>query len=169
MKISLGTVSVQKTKYLQAVLRELRIKTSKIILQKVESGVAEQPLTSVSTKRGSINRAKRAFALDKTVDFSLGIEVGYNLNSLKQYEILCWVTVYDGRKTYSCQSNRFPLPKYYQDNLRANRYLGHCVRKLRDNKDSVRNKLWLILKNRDFIIKNAIFHVLVYFLNKKEY
>lgn len=29
--------------------------------------------------------------------------------------------------------------------------------------------LGLIIKDRDIIIKNAIFHVLIYFLNKKEY
>lgn len=169
MKISLGTTSPQKNKYLQAVLKELRIKANKVASYEVKSGVAEQPLTSLATKKGSINRAKRAFSLNGKVDFSMGIEVGYNLNSQKRYEILCWVTIYDGHKTYSCESNRFPLPKYYEDNIRANRYLGHCVRRVRDDRDYVRNKLWSILENRDFIIKNAIFHALIYFLNRKEY
>lgn len=169
MKIALGSISPQKLKYLKKVLADLKIVNCKIILSEVKSNISEQPLTSAETLKGSINRAKKSFAINKGVDFSVGIEVGYELNDKKKYEIFCWATIYYGLKVYSCKSNSFLLPEYHQDKLKAGLYLSDFVRKFKDDKNYLKNKLGLIIKDRDVIIKNAIFHVLIYFLNKKEY
>ena len=169
MKIAIGSTSSQKLKYLKNVLAKIKILNYEIISNDINSKISEQPLTSEETLKGSINRAKKAYSLNKGVNFSLGIEVGYELNTKQKYEIFCWSTIYDGLRVYSCKSNNFLLPKYHQDKIKNALYLSDYVRDFKDNKNYIKNKLGLIIKNRDIIIKNSIFHVLMYFLNKDEY
>lgn len=169
MKIAIGSTSLQKLKYLKNVLAKIKISNYEIILNDINSDISEQPLTSAEALKGSINRAKKAYALNKGVNFSLGIEVGYELNAKQKYEIFCWSTIYDGVRVYSCKSNNFLLPKYHQDKIKAGLYLSDYVRNFKDDKKYIKNKLGLVIRNRDVIIKNSIFHVLIYFLNKDEY
>ncbi|MCL5091004.1 MAG: inosine/xanthosine triphosphatase, partial [Patescibacteria group bacterium] len=79
MKIVLATTSKTKRECLEEVLKELQIE-AEIFVEEVESGVSPQPMTSKETKKGSLNRAKKAIKLQPEVDFSLGVEVGYHPN-----------------------------------------------------------------------------------------
>lgn len=169
MKIAIGSASSQKLKYLKNVLAKIKISNYEIILNDINSNISGQPLTSEETLKGSVNRAKKAYTLNQVVNFSIGIEVGYELNAKQKYEIFSWSTIYDGLRVYSCKSNNFLLPKYHQDKIKRGLYLGDYVRNFKDDRNYIKNKLGLIIRNRDIIIENSIFHVLMYYLNKDEY
>ena len=169
MKIALGSTSEQKHEYLAATLGDLRLADSGIVRVEVESGVSEQPLTSAETLAGSSRRARKAYDKSAGADCAIGIEVGFELNAGQRYEIMCWATVYDGAKEYSCQSNRFLLPEYHQEKLRAGSYLGDHVREYAAGASGVKAILGGIIIDRDTIIKNAIYHTLLYYLNREEY
>jgi non-canonical (house-cleaning) NTP pyrophosphatase len=78
MKIAVGSTSNQKIGYLEEVLKELEIKACLIPFE-VSSEISSQPLSSQETKKGSINRAKKAFSNSTDCDFAIGIEVGLNM------------------------------------------------------------------------------------------
>ena len=170
LKIALGTTYKQKIKYLQEVLKKLDLQ-AKIIPLAVESGVASQPLSSSETKKGSINRAKAALNEFKKADFGLGIEIGYEKNSSGKYEMLCWVTVF-GQKGYqiSIQSHQFLMPRFHQQILKENKYLGDHVREyLKEKNNKVEKEIGIILRDRKPFITNALHNALVHYLGKEEF
>lgn len=169
MNIALGSASEQKKKYLSEVLSSLEITNFEITTHDVDSGITEQPLTSEETLQGSLNRAIEAFDKEKVKDFSIGIEVGYELNNDDSYEMFCWVTIFDGMNKYSCKSNSFLLPRFHQDKIKAGLYLGDFVRDFCVGDGVIKRSLGLAIRDRNFIIKNAILHVLLRFLNRDEY
>ena len=168
--ISVGTTSDQKINYLKEILKELNIK-SELISIRVNSGVSEQPKTSTETKKGSINRAKRAFKKELKADFSIGIEVGYHKNSKRKYEMFCWVTII-GNNGYqiSSQSHKFLLPKYYQNVLEkglfVNEHLGGFMKNKKEASHAKR-KIDEIVRHRKPFIENALKNALIRYLNKE--
>lgn len=168
--IAVGTTSPQKIGYLKEVLREIRIK-SIIKSVEVKSKVSEQPLTVKETKTGSINRAKHALKEIKDADFALGIEVGYHKYLKNKYEIFCFVTIIDkdGYKI-SGQSYRFLLPKYHQNILIKNKYLGHNLDGYaRKTKNPVHSYIDTMLRYRKPFITSALKDVLVRYLRREDY
>lgn len=170
LKIAVGTTSDQKIKYLKEVLKELKIK-SDIISINVKSGVAEQPKTSEETEIGAINRAKEAFEKEKTADFSIGIEIGYHKNSGGEYEMFCWVVIID-KNGYqiSNQSHKFLLPKFYQNLLNNDLYIGDNLEGyLKDKNNHIEKQIDDIVRYRKPFIENALKHALLRYLNKEDF
>ncbi|MCX6754775.1 MAG: DUF84 family protein [Candidatus Nomurabacteria bacterium] len=170
LTIAVGTTSLQKISYLKEVLKELEIKSS-IKSIDVKSGVSEQPITSSETKKGSINRAKKALKEIKDSYFSLGIEVGYHKYSKDKYEIFCWVTLIDDSGyQISGQSHKFLLPEYHQKFLHSGKYLG-------DNLDgySKKNKNFVdvyiedMIRHRKPFIVGALKDILVRYFKKEDF
>lgn len=170
LKIALGTTYEQKINYLKEVLDELGVK-AEIIPVKVKSGISTQPLTSVETKKGSINRAKEALKRINKADFGLGIEIGYKKNPQGKYEMLCWVTIIDkkGNQT-SAQSHCFLLPKFHQQILKKKQFLGDYVRDYYKNSDDkIIQHLGEMIRNRKSLIINALHNALIHYLKKEEF
>lgn len=170
LKIALGTTYEQKINYLKEVLDELDVK-AEIISVKVKSGVSPQPLTSIETKKGSINRAKEALKRINKADFGLGIEIGYEKNSQGKYEMLCWVTIFDKRdKQISVQSHQFLMPEFHQGILKENKYLGDYVGEyLKTNNNKITQEIGIILRDRKPFIINALQNALIHYLKRKEF
>lgn len=170
LKIALGTIYEQKISYLEEVLNNLDVK-AKIIPTKAESAISSQPLTSVETKRGSINRAKDALKKVDIADLSVGIEVGYDQNSQDKYEMLCWVTIIDKNgNRISTQSHRFLLPKFHQEILNKKQFLGDHVRDYYKNSDDkIIQHLGEMIRNRKSFIINALHNALIRYLRKEEF
>jgi len=170
--IVVGTMSDQKIGYLRDVLGELKIQ-AKLIPIEADSGVSQQPKTSEETERGSINRAKSAFEKVKEADFSIGIEVGYHKNENEQYEMFCWVTIVDDDEyQISSQSHRFMLPKYFQDLLKNDIYLGDNLDgylQKDDTKNHFKKHVDDIVRNRKPFIENALKNALIRYLNKEDF
>jgi len=171
-KIAVGTTSDQKIKYLKEVLKELKIK-SEVVAVDVRSGVAEQPKTSDETEQGAINRANGAFEKDKKADFAIGIEVGYHKNSKGEYEMFCWVTIF-GKDGYqiSSQSHKFLLPKYHQELLKKDIYLGDNLDgyiKNKKEKNHIKKHIDEIVRYRKPFIENALKNALIRYLNKEDF
>ncbi len=170
IRLAVGTASKQKLGYLKEVLNELGIEAD-ISSHEVESGVAEQPMTSEETKIGSINRAKNAFQKNKDIDCAIGIEVGYHLMENKRHEIFCWVTVVDSRGAiFSERSRGFILPKFHQKIINDGLYLGDYVREYSKNSDNtvIRHIAETLISRKPFIT-DALKHALIFYLAKEEF
>lgn len=165
MKIALGTTSEGKRKYLEEVLKDVGVSAS-IESVEVESGISEQPITSLETKRGSINRAKKALLRLGEADFGLGIEVGYHPNKDGNYEMFCWASSVDrAGKVLSKRSHKIVLPEFHQQVLKENKYLSDYVRVfLSENSDPVSTYIGVMIRDREPFIKTAILSVLAYHL-----
>ena len=168
--IGVGTTSDQKIGYLKEVLKELGVASS-IKSFSVKSGVSEQPITSVETKKGSINRAKNTLRLAKNTDFVLGIEVGYHKYLKNKYEIFCWVTIIDkDGHQLSGKSHSFLLPEYHQKVLRSGKYLGdHLNGYSKKNKNSVDSYMEEMLRSRKPFITSALKDVLLRYIKREDY
>ena len=172
LKISVGTTSEPKLKYLKEVLKDLGIK-AKLFPVSIQSGVPEQPKTNEETERGSINRAARASEKIEGVDFSMGIEVGYHRNKNAEYEMFCWVTIVD-KSGYqiSSQSHKFLLPKYYQELLDKGMQLcDNLEGYIKDKKKSTNIKKHIddVVRYRKPFIENAVKNALICYLNKEDF
>lgn len=155
--IAVGTVSKQKNEFLREILDELKIDAKTIPLS-VKSEVSDQPITDQETRQGSVNRAKNALKLFSESDFSIGIEVGYDLNEQNDYEMFCWVTIIDqtGKQVSAC-SHKFILPKFHQKILKKNGFLGNFVRQyLEENNDFLSQHVGVIIRDRKPFIQTAI-------------
>ena len=172
LKISVGTTSEPKLKYLKEVLKDLDIK-AKLFPVSVQSGVSEQPKTTEETEKGSINRAARASEKIEGADFAMGIEVGYHRNKNAEYEMFCWVTITD-KSGYqiSSQSHKFLLPKYYQEVLDKDLYVNeHLDGYLKNKKlaSSAKKQIDDIVRHRKPFIENALKNALIRYLNKEDF
>lgn len=170
LNIAVGTTYDQKINYLKEVLTELGLEAN-IIATKVESGVADQPMTSLETKRGSINRAKEALRKNPEADFAIGIEVGYDLNEDKNYEMFCWASIVNKEDNIiSHMSQRFLLPKFHQEVLKKNLYLGDYVREyLKISTDNLTKYVGEIIQWRKPFITTAIKYALIRYLKREEF
>lgn len=178
-KIAVGTKSKIKIKYLNEVLKELKVDFDLISVD-VKSGVAEQPKTTKETERGSINRANGAFVKTRDVNFAIGIEIGYHKESFdssqgKQngYEMFCWVTIID-KNGYqiSNQSHKFLLPKYYQDVLNNDLEISDNLNGyLETKKESnyIEKYIDEIIRYRKPFIESALKNALIRYLNKEDF
>jgi len=167
IKIAVGTTSKPKLQFLEEVLKELKLK-AELEPFNVFSEVSDQPISNRETKRGSSNRAKNALKLSKEADFGLGIEIGYHLNQDKNYEIFCWATIFDNNKNkISAKSHKLLLPKFHQNILKENKYLGEFVRQyLDENKDEFSQEIGIIIRDRKPFIQTAVKTVLInYFVH----
>lgn len=169
LKIAVGTISESKINFLQEVLNELKIK-AEIIPIEVESGISHQPLSSKETKKGSVNRAKRALKKESLVDLGIGIEVGYHQNPTGKYEMLCWATIIDKEEIISCESHHFLLPEFHQDVIKKGKYLGDHVRDyLKISNNKMIQRIGIIMRHRKPFITNALENVLIHYLKKEEF
>ncbi len=174
LTIAIGTTSKQKLDYLQEILKEFKIEAN-LIPCEVKSLVSNQPLTSEETKLGSINRARHAFELIKetgeSVDFSIGIEVGYEKNNDDKYEIFCWTSVVDGRNNViSGRSSNFLMPSFFQDILKNNDYVGDYLEDYMETHDETVEKLVAqAIKGRKPFIMDATRKALIYHFLKHEF
>lgn len=170
LKIAIGTTSEQKIGYVKEALSKLGVK-AEILGAEVKSGVSEQPLTSEETKKGSINRAKEALGKNPNADFSLGIEVGYHLNSDGKYEIFCWASIADREgNIVSKESHRFLLPKFYQKVLSEKKHVHeHLKDYFKTDSDPVVRYIAEMLRGRKPFIKNAVEQALISYLRKEDF
>jgi non-canonical (house-cleaning) NTP pyrophosphatase len=170
LKIAVGTAYEQKISCLKEVLDGLGVK-AEIIPVEVKSGISLQPLTSAETKKGSINRAKDALKKVDMVGLGLGIEIGYEQNSQGKYEIFSWVTIINKKDNQiSAQSHRFLLPKFHQEILKKNQFLGDYVRDYyKNNDDKIIQHLGEMIRNRKSFMINALYNVLIHYLKKEEF
>lgn len=170
LKIAVGTTSDQKIKYLKEVLKDLKIR-AEVFAVDVKSGVAEQPKTTEETERGAINRAKGAFDKEKNADFSIGIEVGYHKNNNSEYEMFCWVAIID-KSGYqiSSQSHKFLLPKYHQELLNKDLYIGDNLDGyLKDKKNHIEKQIDDIVRYRKPFIEGALKNALIRYFKKEDF
>lgn len=166
MKIAVGTTSSQKIGYLEEVLRELEIEFS-LLPFNVSSEISNQPLSSKETKRGSINRAKKAFSNSTDCDFAIGIEVGFHPNKKGKYEMLCWSTIVDSKNKISSKSEKILLPDFYQNLIQKNEYLSDYVDEyLSKNLNTPYKYIATILKNRKPFIQTSVKTVIINYLIK---
>ncbi len=170
LNIAVGTTYDQKINYLKEILTELGLEAN-ILAAKVESGVADQPMTSLETKRGSINRAKEALLKNPEADFAIGVEVGYDLNEDKKYEVFCWASIVDKQgNTISHTSDRFLLPKFHQEVLKKNLNLSDYVREyFKLSNDNLTKYVGEIIQWRKPFITTAIRHALIHYLKREEF
>jgi len=166
MKIAVGSTSNQKIGYLEEVLKELEIKAYLMPFE-VSSEISNQPLSSQETKKGSINRAKKAFSNSTDCDFAIGIEVGFHPNKKGKYEMLCWSTIVDSKNKISSKSEKILLPDFYQNLIQKNEYLSDYVDEyLSKNLKTPYKYIATILKNRKPFIQTAVKTVIINYLIK---
>jgi len=110
MKISLGTTSEEKKLILESVLKEDGC-VADIFPQKVESLVADQPLSEIETITGAKNRALNAWNFKPDTDIGLGLEGGLVMIGDLFY-LVCVAVIYKNPETYFMGiSSKLALPK----------------------------------------------------------
>lgn len=166
--IALGTTSQKKIGYIKEVLKEIGL-NAELIPTDVESQVSEQPLSEKETLQGSINRAKNALSKVKNADFSLGIEVGYHLNSKEEYEILGFASITDNSGfLVSSISSKFILSQFWQEKLRKNLPLGKFVKTyFEENPNPTAQYITEITKSRKPFIVESVRNVLLSYMENK--
>lgn len=169
-KIVVGTTSEQKIVYLKEVLIELGVE-AEVIPSEVESGVAFQPMTSLETKQGSINRAEKALEKNPGANCGIGIEVGYEQNKEEEYVMFSWSTIVDDKgRLFSGQSHCFILPRFHQEVLKNGLYLGDCVREyFKISDDRLTQIVGEDICGRKPFIVSSLKLTLIYFLKEEEY
>lgn len=166
MKIALGTESKKKRELLEEALSQFGIDYTLEVFP-VPSGVSDQPITRAETKRGSVNRAKRALKQSIDADIGVGIEVGYHRDRHGEYEMFCWATIIDNKdKITSAQSHSLILPAFYQDIIHKNLYLGdHVDTYLELQTTQIHQHVGVLIKERHEFIGTAIKSALIHYLN----
>lgn len=168
LKIAVGTTSKQKIGYLQEVLEEIGVK-AEIISGDIKSGVSDQPITEEETEAGSINRARAALTQNPNADLGLGIEVGYQQNKNGEYQMFCCTTIVDAENfIQTCTSSKFLLPKFHQEILKENKYLGEYVREYKKevNKPHI-NYIRELVRGRKPLVIEATRNALLNYLENK--
>ena len=172
IKIAVGTTSEYKLGFLKELLNELKIAENvELFPVKAESKVSEQPISEKETKKGSINRAKAALKHSREAECGLGIEVGYHKNKEGKYDIFCYATIVNRQKVkISCVSHKFPLPKFHQEKLDSNLYLGdHTEIYHKDTNHPAKKYLGEMLDSRKLIIQDALRQVLLRYIMREEF
>jgi len=152
MKIAVGTVSKQKIRYLK-------------------DKVSEQPKTTKETRLGSKNRARAALDKNPEADFAIGIEIGYYQNKTGKYEMFCCTSIIDQHRFFeTCSSSKFLLPKFHQDILKADKYLGKYVKEYKKDADRpTTNYIRELITDRKPLIIEATRNALLRYLNKGDF
>lgn len=169
MKIAVGTMSDQKLGYLWETLSALEI-NAEIFPQDVESGISEQPMDADETRKGSINRAKKAHKLFPSADLALGIEVGYHPDDSGKFEIFCFATLIDSKGVqFIAESHRFLLPDFHQAILHGGNNLGEHVRRFVDEcQDEEIKKIGEDIRSRKPFIMAALKKVFEEYKNAEQ-
>jgi non-canonical (house-cleaning) NTP pyrophosphatase len=167
MIIAFGSTSEGKKTILNKLLSDIGI-PAEILFINVTSGVSQQPLTSLETKTGSINRAQNALALAPHADFALGVEVGYHPNRLGQYSMFCWTSVLTpSNKLLSFRSQKVLLPQFHQHKLINNLDLCDYVRDyLKTYSDPLSQYIGVLIRDRTPLIEKSLESALLAFLIK---
>lgn len=133
MIILLGSESGLKIEILRGALKNLFEEDFETIPCRVESGIAEQPLSVAVTRRGAISRAKRAAqTYDGVFDFSFGLEAGLELvDGLYHFVAVAAILQSDGGQSIGT-SGLMPLPVAASERVMAGEYLGSIIREYRD-------------------------------------
>ena len=99
----------------------------------VESGVAEQPVGDIETRRGAINRAVLSWQsyierYGSEPSYSIGIEGGVSgLNQEEAMTCFAYRVVYNGARIGTAKTVTFDLPEVVGDLVRSGVELGHAV------------------------------------------
>ncbi|HCC84288.1 MAG TPA: hypothetical protein DEP87_01255 [Candidatus Pacebacteria bacterium] len=152
LKIFVGSANPAKIKAAEQavteVLGEAKKSTFQIIGHEVNSGVAAQPMSDITTKTGSINRAKNVLAWGLAQNsnncsqpvsiLALGLEGGVFQVRSKSHELwsTVWVTLIDSRlpqKLIQVNGARFRLPDQIAQPILAGEEMGEVVGKLAQN------------------------------------
>lgn len=99
----------------------------------VESGVAEQPVGDIETRRGAVNRAILSWQgyierYGSEPSYSIGIEGG--VSGLKRGEAMtcfAYIVVYNGARIGTAKTVTFDLPEVVSELVRSGMELGHAV------------------------------------------
>ncbi|MEK7588711.1 MAG: DUF84 family protein [Patescibacteria group bacterium] len=168
-KIAVGTTSKQKISYLEEILNELKL-TYKLLPIQANSGVSDQPISIIETKKGSANRAKDALRKSNT-DLAIGIEIGYHKEKNIGYQIFCAVTILDkNNNQITTESHRFLLPKYHQNILNKKLSLGENLEGYtKGTKTKIKQQLHEIIRFRKPFIENALRTALILYLNREDF
>jgi len=167
--IALGTMSDSKTKFAKDVLDELDIECE-IINVEAKSQVSDQPITSLETKTGSINRAKDALSQVPNANIGIGIEAGYDKDEQGNYQIFVWSSIANNTQIVSSISEILSLPKIMDEQLKNNKEVFELLNIfLNDAKNEIQKSLATIIKTRKPFIKHSLKVALLKYLNQEKY
>lgn len=125
MKISLGTKSKNKKRYLENVLEKFQVLEYEIESLGVESNVSEQPISEMTTITGAINRAFNAHKKSKFKDsIAIGLEGGVQFRVREDKAFyFCVASAYYNHHFYTSISQRIELPKKISDSIKDGKKL----------------------------------------------
>jgi len=92
---------------------------------RVDSGVADQPLSDDETRRGAENRARRLHRSNPQCDYAVGIEGGIQLIQDQMYAF-AWVVILGRNQSGRSRSGTFLLPPRVQKLVESGQELGHA-------------------------------------------
>lgn len=147
VKINLGTTSEDKRKYLESVLRKKLAEGFVITPMSAPSEVPDQPLTLRDTVSGSQNRARNSFGAQ--IDFAIGMEGGL-VKSKGKLNLICAVSLYDGKNYYTGVSFETSLPQIVADKILNGEQFGEAIREYElDNKTDLVKEL--VTRQKSFV------------------
>jgi len=127
MKIIVGTKNKDKVKIVKGALKKLNLDVD-IDSVEVDSGIVEQPLDKETTRKGAINRAKRARKSKPEADFWIGLEGGLHEYG-DGYHLVTFACLVDKDGVqYIGEGEEIHLPDEVSKRVKRGEWFGDVIR-----------------------------------------
>ncbi|MFP4567341.1 MAG: DUF84 family protein [Candidatus Woesearchaeota archaeon] len=139
MKVVIGSLNKAKNEAVRNIFNKI-YDNNEYLSVETDSGVRNQPLSSVEAIDGAINRARDALSKAEDFDFGVGLEGTVESNKHGMF-LLGWVAILD--KKGNCgigSSGAVLLPNYMRREIESGKELGPIVQDLmNDSKNEIRH------------------------------
>jgi non-canonical (house-cleaning) NTP pyrophosphatase len=104
----------------------------------VSSGIVEQPLSLIETKKGAINRAKAAYnSGNEQQRLGIGLEAGLMKTKQADLKLVCVVCLFDGHSAVTTTSEPLLIPSEVTSKVQHGHEFGKVIREYaKDNHHS---------------------------------
>ena len=169
LTVLVGSKNPTKTNAVFSAFKEVFKVPIEVVGLSVSSGVPDQPMSCVETKKGATNRAKNI--TNKSADYHIGIEGGCSYEDGVLFAF-AWVVTLSKKRKGLGKTSLFQLPKEIQKLIEQGVELGEADdlvfnRKNSKQKDGAVGILTGGLVDRSKYYKEAVVMSLIPFINKK--
>jgi len=121
-----------------------------------ESGISDQPMTDLESRRGALNRAINARRVVPDSDFWVGVEGGCDYLD-QDLVAFAWIVVQGDGKQGSARTALFRLPKDVQRLVESGLELGHADDRVFGDEDSKQNSGAVGLLTGDVVTRTTLY------------
>lgn len=125
MNFVIGSMNPAKVKAARTIITEY-FPESELFPVEVQSGVSDQPIGDIETRKGALNRAEKA-ANTKQGAVGIGLEGGVRMQEGEMFVCNWGALVLPCGKSFTAAGAQIPLPLEIAEELQKGRELGNVV------------------------------------------